>query len=206
MITADAMFTQTRVTRAIRFSGGDYLLIVKDNHPDLQDILIPTFNDSLTKTTTGVFKERRKTRLIKTTISLTQDLDLVDLHKHGWKNIALVGKLERVGKRFNKGNETTINETVFFITSRQDLTPQTAYSFLRNHWHIENKLHWQKDVTWSEDRSRARVGNTPSILSYLRSFALECIKRKYKSVTRAIETFTEEPSQYFQLLSTLQIV
>jgi predicted transposase YbfD/YdcC len=206
MITADALLTQTKITQAIREVHADYLLIVKDNHPDLQDILVPTFTDPLTNTTTAVFREKRRTRRMTTTMTLTSDLDLHDLHTHGWVDIAVVGKLERTGKRLNKGNLTTLNEIVFFITSRKDLTPGQAYEFLRNHWHIENKLHWQKDMTWAEDRSRARVGNTPSILSYLRSFALECIKRQYQSVTKAIEEFTEQPHIFFALLTKLQIV
>ena len=86
------------------------------------------------------------------------------------------------------------------------MTPEQAYQFLRHHWHIENKLHWQKDITWAEDRQRIKTGYAPEILSYLRSFALQCIKQKYESVTKAIEHFTEEPRSYLNLLTTLQIV
>lgn len=205
-ITADALLTQTRITKAIRESGGDYLLIVKGNHPELVEILEPTFKDPLSKQRVDIFQETRKTRWIKTVISLTKFVDMSQLHDQGWEDIGVVGKLERSGQRSSKRTKTTVNETIYFISSNKDLTPNQAYQLIRNHWHIENKLHWQKDVTWKEDRSRARKGNTPAILSYLRSLALSLIKKKHQSVTSAIETFTENPRSYLNLLTQLNIV
>lgn len=88
------------------------------------------------------------------------------------------------------------------LLSKANVTPSlVTYLHL-----IENKLHWQKDVTWQEDRLRARTGNTPSILSYLRSLALQFIRQKHVSVTQAIEQFTEQPQAYLNLLTQLQIV
>jgi len=206
MVTGDALLTQTNITHAIQEAGADYWLIVKNNQPGLRDILEYTFKDPLAKKSCDIFHQTRKTRQIKTVITTTKDLDLKDLHKQGWEGIALVGKLERIGIRTHKGNQKHINETSYFISSRKDLTPKQAYQFIRNHWHIENKLHWQKDVTWKEDRQRARTGNTPNILSYLRSLALQFIKQKHHSVTQAIDTFAEQPKQYLNLLTQLQIV
>lgn len=206
MVTADALLTQTRITQAIKASGGDYLLVVKGNHPDLEEILAPAFSDPLTRKRVDIFHETRKTRQIKTVITLTRDVDCEDLRHQGWEGIALVGKLERKGIRLTKRTVGSVNETMYFITSRESLTPIEAYYFLRHHWHIENKLHWQKDVTWKEDRQRTKTGNAPSILSYLRSLALTCIRKKYASITKAIEIFTEKPRTYFTLLTQLHLV
>jgi predicted transposase YbfD/YdcC len=206
MVTADALLTQTAITHSIRKTGADYLLIVKGNQSGLQDILEHTFKDPLTTSDCNIFHEMRKTRSIETVIMLTKAVDLEDLRDQGWKDIALVGQLERKGTRMTKRSTQTIDETIYFISSRQDLTPEEAYQFIRNHWHIENKLHWQKDITWKEDRSRATTGNTPSILSYLRSLALQFIKQKHHSVTQAIEIFTEQPHQYLNLLTQLHLV
>lgn len=206
LITADALLTQKQVTRAIIEAGADYVLIVKDNHPDLQTILEPAFSDPLTKKTADIFYEFRKSRCIETVVTTTQDMDFQDLRIQGWSQVTLVGKLERKGKRHSKRSEQVIAETIYFISSRESLLPERAYQFIRNHWHIENKLHWQKDVTWREDRSRARTGNISSILCYLRSLALQCIRKRYASVTRALEEFTERPTAYLKLLTQLQIV
>jgi predicted transposase YbfD/YdcC len=114
--------------------------------------------------------------------------------------------LERQGTRKSKRAMTMVNETNYFISSRKDLTPKEAYQLIRNHWHIENKLHWQKDITWKEDRQRTKTGNAPSILSYFRSLALTFIRKKHQSVTKAIEGFTETPQSYLNLLTQLNIV
>lgn len=206
MVTGDALLTQTKITKAIRDAGADYLLIVKGNHPDLLSILKPTFTDPLTQKVVDIFSQTRKTRMVEAVITMTRSLDLIDLHQLGWQDIAVVGKLERTGIRQTKQNLKPISETIYFISSRPDLTPQQAYQFIRNHWHIENKLHWQKDVTWKEDRQRTRTGNAPSILSYLRSLAIQFVRQKHDSVTKAIEQFTEQPQTYLNLLTQLQIV
>jgi predicted transposase YbfD/YdcC len=61
----------------------------------------------------------------------------------------------------------------------------------REHWGIENHLHWQLDVTFKEDAFRARVDNAPLNLSTMRKFALQLLsnmkdkyslkKRQYKA-------------------------
>lgn len=206
MVTADALLTQTRITQAIRGSMADYLLIVKGNHPELQNIFEPTFNDPLTQANKQTFKENRRTRSIKTTIALTTDVDLDELQKQGWRDIAIVGKLERKGWRITKRTKTRINETIYFISSRATLIPRQTYRLIRDHWHVENKLHWQKDVTLKEDRQRTKTGNAPSILSYLRSLAIQFIRQEYHSVTQAIEDFTERPNTYTKLLIQQKIV
>lgn len=206
MITGDALLTQKNITKAVRKSGADYLLVVKGNHQYLQDIFEATFRDRMTRMSQESFFETRRTRKVETTISLTNSLDISDLQSQGWCDLAVVGNLQRTGMRVTKRAETEVDESVFFITSRDDLTPEQAYSFLRNHWHIENKLHWQKDVTLKEDRQRTKTGHAPSILSYLRSFAIQCIRAKHPSVTRAIEDFAEKPRTYFDLLNKLRLV
>ncbi|MDR2928014.1 MAG: ISAs1 family transposase, partial [Cytophagaceae bacterium] len=50
----------------------------------------------------------------------------------------------------------------------------------RGHWGIENHLHWHLDVTFKEDRCRARKGYAPENLSTLRKFALQIIKEHNK--------------------------
>ena len=60
----------------------------------------------------------------------------------------------------------TRHETVVGLTSRSSdqAPPQVLLDTVRQHWTIENKVHWTRDVTWQEDRSRVRTGATPRIL------------------------------------------
>lgn len=205
-ITADALLTQRQITKAISQAGGDYLFLVKNNHPDLKEILKPTFADPLTKIKIAARSEIRKTRQINTRISLTRSLDFEALKQEGWANLAQVGKLERSGWRCHKGTKTRIKETIFLITSRADLRPREALVLLRQHWGIENQLHWQKDYTFHEDRQRTRNKNAPTILAYLRSLAVSLLRQIYDSITKALDIFTERPRAYKRLLTRLNIV
>ena len=48
---------------------------------------------------------------------------------------------------------------------------------VRGHWGIENKLHWQLDVSFREDQCRVRAGHGAENLSRLRRLALNLLKR-----------------------------
>ena len=65
-------------------------------------------------------------------------------------------------------------ETVYAIT---DLHPHQARpdelaSWLRRHWHIENKLHWVRDVTFAEDHSQVRAGAAPQVIATFRNLVI----------------------------------
>ena len=81
---------------------------------------------------------------------------------------AQVAQLRRTVTR--KGKKTT--EVVYLITSDRDADPATLATWVRGHWHIENKLHWVRDVTYQEDKSLVRTGNAPRVMATLRSLAI----------------------------------
>ena len=65
-------------------------------------------------------------------------------------------------------------ETVYAIT---DLRPHQARpdelaTWLRGHWHIENKLHWVRDVTFAEDHSQVRTSGAPQVMATFRNLAI----------------------------------
>ena len=94
------------------------------------------------------------------------------LRKQGWVDARTVGMVYR--SRTVKGKETS--EVVYFISS---LPPQVRRiaKHLRNHWTVENQLHWSLDVTFSEDASRIRKGAAPELAANFRRIALSMIKR-----------------------------
>jgi hypothetical protein len=44
-----------------------------------------------------------------------------------------------------------------------------ALHAVRRHWHIENRLHWPRDVTLGEDACQVRSGHAPQALAALRN-------------------------------------
>lgn len=61
-------------------------------------------------------------------------------------------------------------EVVYGVTSlkRERASAEQLLEMSRKHWHIENKSHWVRDVTFDEDRSQVRCGSIPQIMAALR--------------------------------------
>lgn len=78
---------------------------------------------------------------------------------------------ERANLRGEKLGEP---EIVFAITSlsRKEASPRALAAMLRGHWCIENSLHYVRDVTFDEDRSRVRTGAGPRVMASLRNLAI----------------------------------
>jgi hypothetical protein len=66
------------------------------------------------------------------------------------------------------------DKTVYAVTDLgfADIRAHQLAEIIRNHWSIENKLHWIRDVTFTEDHSQIRTGNGPAVMATLRNFAL----------------------------------
>ena len=47
---------------------------------------------------------------------------------------------------------------------------------VREHWHIENRSHWVRDVTFDEDRSQVRTGSIPQVMAALRNLAIGLLR------------------------------
>lgn len=73
-----------------------------------------------------------------------------------------------------RGEKLGDPEVAFGITSlsRKDASPRTLASMLRGHWCIENGLHYVRDVTFDEDRSRVRTGSGPRVMASMRNLAI----------------------------------
>ena len=83
-------------------------------------------------------------------------------------------------ERYHKATGKTERETRYYITS---LKPDAARlnRVVRQHWGIENKLHWVLDVGFGEDLSRKRAGHAAQNFSLLNRIALNMLKQEKTS-------------------------
>ena len=198
LLLGDALHTQRATAAAIVEAGADYLLVVKGNQRNLGKEIQARLRYQPTKrcSTTETGRKRR----IRTTVTVTSsDNDLMlaaGASSPGcyWKGVRTAGRLTRTGTRTSKtGVVRTVNETVYFISSRK-LTPKQAGQTLRAHWCIENNLHWVKDVVFGEDRHTLRKGNAPQLMSWLRSFVISiCNLIGVGSISRTLSTLGQSP-------------
>ena len=100
-----------------------------------------------------------------------------------------------------KGKKTV--EVVYLITSDRDAEPATLAAWVRGHWHIENKLHWVRDVTYQEDRSLVRTGNAPRVMATLRSLAISLLRLDgHANIAAANRHHARDPQRTLTLLQT----
>ena len=94
-------------------------------------------------------------------------------------------------ERIVRGKTST--ETVYAITSltsdKADAARLLALS--REHWGIENKLHYVRDVTCREDQARTNAGHAPQVLTALRNAKLTLLRRLGFKPVEGIEHFAE---------------
>lgn len=166
VVTLDAMHTQTDTATTITGAGGDYVFTVKANMPTLHQKLkkLP-WNDMPVYTARTINRGRQITRTIKIA-------DVPD-----WINFpgaAQVAQLRRTVT--DKGTKTV--EVVYLITSasNKDAPPQRLAAWVQNHWGIENRLHWVRDVTFDEDGSQVRTGQAPRVMATCRNLAISILR------------------------------
>ena len=177
VVSGDAMFTQREISVAVLAQGGDYLWFVKDNqktlHEDVQRFFqevehasgwhIPPLPQAVAEKTckqSGRLETRRLTAIADTNNYLN------------WPGSNTVFKLERHVFHLAKGEEWS--QVVFGITSLS-FTPTLAQQLLtwtRQHWAIENKLHYRRDVTLREDATRMKQKHQAQVVATLNNFVV----------------------------------
>jgi len=124
------------------------------------------------------------------------------VHKiQGWPDVAQLCRIERT--RFLTATKTEQRGVFYFITSLSETqaNPDVLMRLIRNHWSIENHLHWQKDMLLGEDRSTTRVRNGPQNLALLRAFVLFALKKHGLKPKQTIESLANKPLKIERIIS-----
>jgi len=80
-------------------------------------------------------------------------------------------------------------------------TPGRLLELVRGHWQIENKSHWVRDVTFDEDRSQVRCGNTPQIMAALRNTVIGLLRWAGETnIAAACRRLAAQPAQALALI------
>lgn len=202
VFTMDALLTQRDLAQTILDRQGHYLFVVKDNQPHLrQDIELlfteppPRSKQDLwpAATTTDTAHGRIETRWLQATTALNDYLD--------WPGVQQVFQLVR--KRTDKRRGVSSIATTYGITS---LSPSQAtaaqlLSRVRQHWTIENRVHWIRDVVFDEDHAQTRQGHLPHVCATLRNVVLTLLRAKgVSSTARARRRFAARPAEALLLV------
>ena len=111
-----------------------------------------------------------------------------------WPGARLMLRLERTVIDKATGE---LSRELDYALSSLDLTLLDAPGLLalwRQHWHIENRLHYVRDVTLGEDASRVRSGAAPQVLAAVRNVVITAARQAgFSNVADALRTFAQKP-------------
>ena len=179
LVTIDAMGCQVEIARAIVDAGADYVLAVKNNQPTLAKGIDAFFVDHAQDDFARVQSRRYATddkghgrEEHREYVVCRVPERLPDRAR--WPKLVAIGIVFVYAIR----NGVEHMECRHYILSKY-LSAKRFAQAVRDHWSIENRLHWQLDVTFQEDQCRIRKGNADANFSTLRRTALSLLKNNH---------------------------
>jgi len=180
IVTIDAMGTQKAIARQIIDAQADYILALKRNQGQSYDDVVEWFewaqSSAFEGRVTDVYQHSTKghgrieTRRCKV-IEDDQAFEHIR-HHEGWAGLRSIVMLQRERRIDGQLQQ----ETAYYISSLPADAKQISHA-IRAHWSIENSFHWVLDMTFNEDRSRLRTGESAENFAVLRHVALNLLKR-----------------------------
>ncbi len=172
IITIDAMGCQYKIANKIVSKEGEYIFSLKGNQSLLlEDVKLFLSSDAETKTATDYDKGHG--RLETRTCYVSADVHWLKKNNENWDSINSIIRIDSTREIKDK----TTNETRYYISSIKDPDPEIILKAVRDHWGIENTLHWTLDMSFNEDYSRIRKGNAPEVMAILRHIALNILQQ-----------------------------
>jgi predicted transposase YbfD/YdcC len=188
VITIDALHTQHDTAQVILERRADYVMTVKANMPTLYRQLkkLPW---ARIPAASSVSKDHGR-RAIKVALAPS------------WTEFDGAAQVAQLRRTVTKKGRKTV-EVVYLITSDRRADPATLAAWVRGHWHIENKLHWVRDVTYQEDKSLVRTGNAPHVMASLRSLAISLLRLDgHANIAAANRHHARDPQRTLKLLQS----
>ena len=182
VITIDAMGCQKKIAEIIVKKEADYILHVKKNQPTLMNQIEGFFDEYLDnrckvdKAKHDFFEEKNESHgRIETRKVLTVPVEDSLVEVDAWKGLKSLVRVERIRELSNKieCNISYYISTIYYTNARR------IGEGIRNHWGIENKVHWILDVAFDEDQCRVRKGYAAQNLAVIRHIALNLLKHEY---------------------------
>ena len=207
IITGDALLAQRELSLQILQAGGEYVWTIKENQPDTHQDLVRLFapepvvkgfspashDDFRTAETVEKGHGRIERRTIVVSSALKGYLN--------WPGVEQVFQLERHFTRVADGHVT--HQVVYGVTSLTpaETRPPELLAIIRQHWQIENGLHYRRDDTLNEDRCTLRSGHAAEMMALINNFVLGLLARHgVTNVPDARRDYADDPHLALDLI------
>lgn len=179
VVSIDAMGCQKEIVKKVREKQADYLIAAKDNQKELTKNIQHSFellpsHDSHTSISKGHGRIENRTCEIITTLDWMET-------KEDWKDLNTLVRIRSQRTIISTGEDQS--QTRYYISSKK-ADAQTFNKLVRSHWEIENNLHWVLDVTFKEDASRRRKGNSAYNFNIINKIAIKLLDKCKGKMTK----------------------
>ena len=211
VVMGDAMHTQRALSMLIFEAGGDYIWFAKGNQSQMEEDIrlwfepepdpIPGMGRLPKDFEIAREVSKGHGRLEERTLTVSSQLkDFL-----GWPYLEQVFQLER---RFVSTKTGEVQEQIvygFTSLSRDEITPKKLLKKTRSYWGIETGLHYRRDVTLHEDRTRMTKGNTAQVMACLNNLVIGLVltRTDYDFLPQARRYFDAHPDHAFTLITRL---
>ncbi len=186
VVSIDALGCQKHIAHKIIESGADYVLQVKENQPALHAKMKATVDDAALDGFEGLSSdyheqvdgghgriETRKTWACWNVQLLGEEI------LSQWPGLKCLIMTERTRRIKGQDHAPPGVERCYHIGSldRRSKAKRLA-GLVRGHWGVENKLHWQLDVSFGEDQRRIRKDHAAENFSRICRLSLNLLKNE----------------------------
>jgi predicted transposase YbfD/YdcC len=207
VITADAGHTVRAHARFIHDElHAHFVMIAKQNTPKVFACLnaLPWETTPIAHTTIETGHGRWEKRTIRV-LDAPDDLDFPHVGQVFLIERTTVRTVYRRTKNSKKVKKTKVKHAVAALgmtsLTADQASPEHLATYVRTHWAIENKIHWVRDVTYSEDASRVRTRSRPRVMATLRNLAIGLIRQAgHTRIAATIRKIKHDPHLIYALM------
>jgi predicted transposase YbfD/YdcC len=177
IVTIDAMGTQTEIAKTIKNKQADYILALKENQKSLYNAVKLYLDD--------IYSEKKLLNEVNYCKNVSKGHGRIEVReciiseeigwltqKDDWQGLNGIGAIYCT---IEKNGEVS-KQSHYFIYSCRGLNAAQIMKYKREHWSIENNLHWVLDMAFREDESRARADNSAENFNVIRHIAYDILK------------------------------
>lgn len=181
-ITIDAAGCQKSIAALITDKKGDYVLSLKQNHPKLYDaVKIHINNIGISNGCLRDDFDETHGRLVRRRYFSYDLNDVSGTEDWAWlKSVVAVETISSIN------NSSAVTSEWRYYLSSHDKSNASLPSYIRNHWGIENKLHWVLDVHLHEDNDKKAERNSTRSFALLKRIALNIVRGKATTKKRSL--------------------
>src|SRR3990172_1850032 len=200
-VTADALHCHPAMAEAVRAAGAHYALKLKGNNGPLHACAVKAFEtaDGNGKGASYAMSEKGHDRFERrrvTTVAAPKDAS------QRLPGLVLFARIESERQKAGGKSQAAIH----YVALSKRMPPRRVLEIVRQHWGVENNMHWPLDVVFHEDDARSRKNHAPQNLSFIRRMALDILNAHpdKRSAARKMKLAAWSKEFFFELFAHMR--